>query len=173
MTAIAIDPKADRKNTVRFVLVCLLGMIVAALAGCSTRCESGAVCGENASGPSTVIVTTTTTTPSASPSPSATPGCVAQTASFVCSRGASVFEAILLDVQRTLPASPEPIYIVALVAELNKRVDVCAIAGPSPDEVTIKGRTSNALSATWDVVRADGVIQAIPTVNNICIPSRF
>lgn len=159
--------KNTRRNAVR--LAAIVGLISLS---CTTECHSGAVCGRGAVGPSTVIVTTTTTS-TASPSPSATPGCVAQTAAFVCSRGAAVFEAILLDVQRSVPAAPEPIYIVALVKALNERADVCAIAGPSADEITIKARTSNALSATWDVVRADGAIQALPVPLNICSPSRF
>lgn len=163
-----------RRNTAFVIAAIMAAVIGLTLLGCTTTCDSGAICGgNNTVSPSTVIVTTTTAVPGASPSPSATPGCVAQTAAFVCSRGASVFEAILLDAQRAVPAAPEPIYIVALVAELNKRADVCAIAGPSPDEVTIKARTSNALSATWDVVRADGVIQAIPTPLNVCVPARF
>lgn len=50
---------------------------------------------------------------------------------------------------------------------------LCAIAGPSPDEVTIKARASNSVSSTWDVVKADGTIQAITPPNNTCVPSRF
>lgn len=151
----------------------LIGLAVAVVIAyaCSTRCESGAVCGTNAVGPTTVITTTTTTT--ASPTPSATPGCVAQTGGFVCTRGPIMFEAILLDVQRSIPAAPEPIYVAALVRALNQRPDICAIAGPSPDEVTIKARESNAVSSTIDVVNKDGTIQAIAPPLNICSPSRF
>lgn len=161
-----------------FSFGCIYSLILAvavSLLACDTRCETGSICGNgNTVAPTTVTTTTTTTTPTASPSPSATPGCVAQTAAFVCSRGTAVFEAILLDVQRDLAAAPQPIYVVALVEALNKRPDVCAVAGPSPDEITVKARTSNALSETWDVVRADGLIQAIPASPfNICIPSRF
>jgi hypothetical protein len=139
---------------------------------CSPRCESGAICGDNNSVAPTTI-STTTTNPSASPSPSATPGCLAQTAAFVCTTGGRLFESILLDAQRSVPPAPEPIYVLALVAELNKRADVCAIAGPSPDEITIKARATNTLSSTWDVVKADGTIQAITPLNNVCVPSRF
>lgn len=145
--------------------------IMAIMAGCG--CGDGSVCGSgNIVAPSTTV-TSTITQPSPSPSPSATPGCVAQTAAFVCSSGGRLFESILLDAQRSVVASPEPIYVLALVAELNKRADVCAIAGPSPDEVTIKARASNSVSSTWDVVRADGTIQAITPPNNTCVPARF
>ena len=76
--------------------------------------------------------------------------------------------------QAGLEAAPEPIYLEKLVAKLNKRPDVCAKVGPSPDEVTIKARVSNAISETWDVVKADGTIQAIPAAPaNVCIPARF
>lgn len=116
---------------------------------------------------------TTTTTPGATPTPAPT-GCVPQTAAFVCGAGSPVFESVLLEVQRGVPASPEPIYVAALVDALNKRSDVCAITGPSPDEVTIKARNSNQISFTFDVVSGSGAIQAIPGGEKpSCAPSRF
>lgn len=148
--------------------------LVALAEACSNTCSSGAICGDGVTvAPTSVVTTTTTNKPEESPTPDA--GCVAQTAAFVCSKGAPLFEAILADTQRNVAPAPEPIYIVNLVKALNARPekDVCAIAGPSPDEVTIKARASNALSATWDVVKADGTIQAITTPLNICVPSRF
>lgn len=151
-----------------------LGLAACVAYACTTQCEAGAICGSSNSVAPTTIVTTTVTNPTPSPTASATPGCVAQTGPFVCVRGTPVFEAVLLDVQRTVPAAPQPIYIEALVKALNVRADICAISGPSPDEVTIKARVSNSMSETWDVVRADGAIQAIPSQPlNVCSPSRF
>lgn len=151
------------------LLVVLLAVSFAV--ACDTQCSAGAICGDgNLVAPSSTV-TSTVTQPQ--PSPSATPGCVAQTAAFVCTSGGRLFESILMEAQRSVPPSPEPIYVLALVAELNKRADVCAISGPSPDEVTIKARNSNSVSSTWDVVRADGTIQAITPPNNTCAPSRF
>lgn len=155
----------------RILTFLAMALVVALVAACG--CGDGSVCGSgNIVAPSTTV-TSTVTQPTPQASPSATPGCVAQTAAFVCETGGRLFEAILLDAQRSVPASPEPIYILALVAELNKRADVCAIAGPSPDEVTIKARSSNSISATWDVVRADGAVQAIVAPKNLCVPARF
>lgn len=144
----------------------------AVISGCSRACESGAICGDsNFIAPSTVVTTTTTT---ASPSPTPETLCVPQTAPFACTKGGPIFLTILEAEQAGLEAAPEPIYLEKLVAKLNKRPDVCAKVGPSPDEVTIKARVSNAISETWDVVKADGTIQAIPAAPaNVCIPARF
>lgn len=149
---------------------------IAALVGlglaCRTRCESGSICGNDNTVSPTTVVTNNTTTTVASPTP--TPNCVAQTAPFVCTKGSSVFVALVEDVERGLAPAPEPIFVTALVEALNARTDVCAVAGPSSDEVTVKARVSNSLSETIDVVREDGAIQAIPAApKNICIPSRF
>lgn len=170
--------KKDDYDLLRVVMVFLMlaatfaGVIL--LSGCTTTCESGAICGSSNTVSPTSIVTTTVTNPTPSPTASATPGCVPQTGPFVCVRGTPVFEAVLLDAQRAVPAAPQPIYVEALVKALNQRSDVCAIAGPSPDEVSIKARVSNAHSETWDVVRADGAIQAIPAAPlNVCSPARW
>lgn len=157
----------------QLLAVSLLGLIASfCWSGCKTECQAGSICGDrNSVAPTTVVTTTTTTQASPSPSPSA---CVPQTAPFICSSGSPIFEAIVLDTQQSVPAAPEPIYVGNLVAAFNKRSDVCAIAGPAADQVTLKARSSNTLSETWDVVREDGAIQAIPAKPlNICVPSRF
>lgn len=149
----------------------LLVAVALAALSCSTKCEQGAICGSHNSVAPTTIITSVVT--GATPTPSPTPGCVPQTAPFTCVSASPVFEAILAEAQRSVPAAPEPIYVAALVEALNKSAAVCAIQGPASDEVTIKARNSNAHSETWDVVRADGAVQAISPPKNVCSPSRF
>lgn len=67
-------PELERiPSPVRLILVALLGIAGAwALAGCTTTCESGAICGsENSISPTTIVTTTIQPTPSPSASPSA------------------------------------------------------------------------------------------------------
>ena len=112
-------------------------------------------------------------TPTPTPSSSA---CIPQTAPYVCVKGAPTLGTILEAVQATVAPAPEAIYIANLTAALNKDPRVCAFSGPplAPDEVAIKARVSNAQSETFDVVNANGSIQALPaSPSNICIPSRF
>lgn len=62
-------PAQERRLMVRVVLICLLGMIAAALiAGCRATCATGAICGDNNTVAPTSIVTVQPT-----PAPSATP----------------------------------------------------------------------------------------------------
>lgn len=155
-----------------FVLVTSL-----AVAACSARCSEGAICGDfNTISPNTITTTTTTTTTTnATPTPDPgglSPACVAQTAPFTCQKTPfPAFGTILANVQGGVAAAPEPIYIANLVRALNANAELCAVAGPSPDEVTIKARISNAQSETWDVVRADGQPQAL--LVQTCNPARF
>lgn len=62
----------------------------------------------------------------------------------------------------------ETTYVVKVVEALQ-RLGVCATAGPSPDEVTVK--TSNASSETFDVWSALNVPQTLYI--NTCTPARF
>jgi len=163
-----------RRNTIVLSVLTMLAVIAFASFGCRTECQSGAICGGRNVVSPTTVTTTTVTNPSSSPSPSATPGCIAQTAPYVCSKGTSVFIPTVEAVEREIPASALPIFVDALVTALNKRPDVCAIVGPSPDEIQIKARASNAISEIIDVVRADGAIQAIPAApSNLCLPAAF
>lgn len=124
-----------------------------------------------------------TGTPSPTPTPAgALPPCVAQTLPFACANGASTLGPILTAVQSTVPWAPEGLYVSNLVAALNKDPRVCATSGgPLPsDEISIKLRSSNAQSENWDVVNADGTVQAIPAgvstpkgPANICVPARW
>lgn len=166
----------ERRKTAVIIALILIAMVGFVLVGCTTTCEDGAICGNsNTVAPTTVVTTTTmVTNPSPSPSPSALPGCVAQTAPYTCSKGTSIFIPTVEAVQRDIAPAALPIYIDALVTALNKRADVCAIAGPSPDEIRIKARASNAIGEIIDVVRADGAVQAIPASPfNLCMPASF
>lgn len=173
------------KNLARFILVAILGLIAAALF-IKCGCGDGSVCGSG----NTVVGPSGTPTPSPSPLPSAfatpppaaIPACVPQTQPFVCAHGNPTLGPILEGIQSTVPWAPEAIYVQNLVAAINKDPRVCAVAGfPLPsDEISIKARVSNATSENWDVVNADGSIQAIPAGTstpagpaNICTPARF
>lgn len=110
------------------------------------------------------------------PTPASAAACIPQTAPYVCSKGAPTLGTILEAVQATVAPAPEAIYVAALAAALNKDPRVCAFSGPplASDEVAIKARVSNAQSETFDVVNANGSIQALPASPfNLCIPSRF
>ena len=143
---------------------------VVLISACRFDCGPGSQCGSgNVISPTTV--TTTGATPTPTPAPGALAPCVAQLGAFVCARGAPTLLGILQEVQGTVTPAPEAIYVPALVAALNRHASVCAVAGPSPDEITIKARVSNATSEGYDVVRADGAAQALYV--ETCSPSRF
>ena len=166
-------------------LVVILGL---ALASCSDQPPAGPSNTANQQGCGNVqgsgnVVNCVMPTPSPTPTPVGTlPPCVPQTLPFVCANGTPTLGPVLTAVQATVPWAPEGIYVANLVAALNKDPRVCATSGgalPS-DEISIKIRTSNAQSENWDVVNADGSIQAIPAgvttpkgPANICAPARF
>jgi len=168
-------------------IVSLLGFLVACDLG-NILCTGGSTCtSSNVSGPSAVPspAPSQQTTPTPSPSPTASPAdlvpCTPQVKHFVCLPSAPTMLPIVSAAQSKLTWAPEGIYVAQLVAELNKDPRVCAVGGfPLPsDEISVKYR-DNSLSENFDVVNADGSIQAIPAgpvsgngPANACQPARF
>lgn len=173
------------------ILVSLVGMLAGLTACDGNFCLIGCDGGQQTTQTGPTAVPSPGASPSASPlagpspfeapSPAELPPCVPQTLPFVCLPGYPTLAPILLAAQSKVPWQPEAVYVAALVRELNKDPRVCAMSGfPLPsDEISIKYRT-NSSSENFDVVNADGTIQAIPagpaTPNgpaNQCTPARF
>lgn len=98
--------KNTRQNSVRLVLLALAALVGLAALGCSTTCESGAVCGNNNqyAGPSTVLAPSPA--PSPSPAPGATPDPCRIDAVLVAFHSGAQFPHLALGTVYQLDATP-------------------------------------------------------------------